>query len=134
MKLFNLGAALILGCGVPLLTQALDPSMAVAVAANAPPEGNFGDEEWEVTLVRQNNSYRYIGKKHQNESSRIELAGAKVSGNSSRRIYTWNNEGTKYQVIWQSKDPNYVRVKVVGNSGRTILNRLLFRTDIEGAN
>jgi hypothetical protein len=129
MKLFNLGAALILGCGVPLLTQALAPSMAVAVAANAPPEGNFGDEEWEVTLVRQNNSYRYIGKKHENESSRIELAGAKVSGTDRRRIYTWNNKGTKYQVVWQSKDPNYIRVKVISNSGKTALNRLLTRVE-----
>jgi hypothetical protein len=130
MKLFNLGAALILGCGVPLLTQALAPSMAVAVTANARPEGTFGDGgEWYVTLVRQDNSYRYIGQNHKNDSS-IELAGAKVSGTDRRRIYTWNNKGTKYQVVWQSKDPDYIRVKVISNSGKTVLNRLFSR--IEG--
>ncbi len=128
MKLFNLASALILGCGVPLLTQALAPSTAVAVSANARPEGGFGDGEWQVTLTRQNNSYRYQGYNYKNQTS-IELAGAKVAGTSQRRIYTWNNEGTKYQVVWQSKDPNYLRLKVMNNSGKIVLNRLLQRSE-----
>jgi hypothetical protein len=128
MKLFNLATALILGCGVPLLTQALAPSTAVAVTASARPEGGFNDREWQVTLVRQNNSYRYQGYNYKSNKS-IDLAGAKVSGTAQRRIYTWNNEGTKYQVVWQSKDPNYLRVKVIGNNGKTILNRLLQRME-----
>lgn len=128
MKIFNLTAALILGCCVPLLTQALAPSLAVAVTANARPEGSFGDGEWQVTLLRQNNSYRYYGYNYKHKAS-IELGGARVSGTAQRRIYTWNNEGTKYQVVWQSKDPNYLRVKVISNSGKTVLNRLLQRAE-----
>jgi hypothetical protein len=131
MRLLNLASALMFGLATPLLTQALAPVVAVAGANR--PEGSFSDGEWRVNLIRENNSYRYQGINIDTGTS-IELAGAKVSGNSSRRIYTWNNEGTKYQVVWQSKDPNYVRVKVVGNSGRTILNRLLSRTYDEGAN
>jgi hypothetical protein len=128
MKLFNLATALILGFGVPLLAQGLAPSTAVAVTANPRPEGGFNDREWQVTLVRQNNSYRYQGYNYKSNKS-IELSGAKVSGTAQRRIYTWNNEGTKYQVVWQSKDPNYLRVQVIGNNGKTILNRLLQRME-----
>lgn len=131
MRLLNLAGALILGLATPLLTQALAPVVAVAGANR--PEGSFTDGEWQVNLIRENNSYRYQGINLDTGTS-IDLAGAKVTGNSSRRIYTWNNEGTKYQVIWQSKDPKYVRVKVIGNSGKTILNRLLSRTYGEGVN
>jgi hypothetical protein len=131
MRLLNLAGALILGLGAPLLTQALAPVVAVAGANR--PEGSFTDGEWRVNLIRENNSYRYQGINLETGTS-IDLAGAKASGTSQRRIYTWNNEGTKYQIVWQSKDPNYLRVKVIGNSGKTILNRLLSRSYGEGAN
>jgi hypothetical protein len=131
MKLLNLAGAIFFGLATPLLTQTIAPT--VAVAGSNRPEGSFKDAEWQLTLRRQNNSYHYHGVNIETGTS-IELAGAKVSGNSSRRVYTWNNEGTKYQVVWQAGDPDFVRVKVVSSRGRTILNRLLRRTDIEGAN
>ncbi len=126
MKLLNLTGAIIFGLATPVLTQSLAPT--VAVAGSNRPEGSFKDSEWQVTLHRQNNSYHYRGVSLETGTS-IELAGAKVSGTSQRRIYTWNNEGTKYQVVWQSQDPDYVRVKVVSSRGRTILNRLLRRSE-----
>jgi hypothetical protein len=129
MKLLNLAGAIIFGLATPLLTQTLAPT--VAVAASNRPEGTFRDAEWQVSLSRQNNSYHYRGVNIETNTS-IELAGAKVSGTSQRRIYTWNNEGTKYQVVWQARDPNFVRVKVVSSRGRTILNRLLPRISEEG--
>jgi hypothetical protein len=129
MKLLNLAGAIIFGLATPILTQTLAPTVAVAGANR--PEGNFGDAEWQLSLSRQNNSYHYRGVNIATKTS-IELAGAKVSGTSQRRIYTWNNEGTKYQVVWQAGDPNFVRVKVVSSRGRTILNRLLPRISVEG--
>jgi hypothetical protein len=128
MKLLNLAGAIILGLATPLLTQTITPTVAVA-AANRP-EGTFGDAEWQLSLSRQNNSYHYRGVNIATKTS-IELAGAKVSGSSQRRIYTWDNEGTKYQVVWQAKDPDFVRVKVVSSRGKTILNRLLRRVQEE---
>jgi hypothetical protein len=126
MKLLNLAGAIIFGLATPLLAQSIAPT--VAVASSNRPEGSFKDAQWEVSLSRQNNSYHYRGVSLETGTS-IELAGAKVSGTPQRRIYTWNNEGTKYQVVWQSKDPDYVRVKVVSSRGRTILNRLLRRNE-----
>jgi hypothetical protein len=129
MKLLNLAGAVIFGLATPLLLQTTAPT--VAVAGSNRPEGSFKDAEWQVSLNRQNNSYHYRGVSL-NTGTSIELAGAKVSGNSQRRTYTWNNEGTKYQVVWQAQDPNFVRVKVVSSRGRIILNRLLSRTETEG--
>jgi hypothetical protein len=129
MKLLNLAGAIIFGLATPLLFQTIDPT--VAVAGSNRPEGSFKDGEWQVSLSRQNNSYHYKGVSLETGTS-IELAGAKVSGTSQRRIYTWNNEGTKYQVVWQAQDPDFVRVKVVSSRGRTILNRLLRRVETEG--
>ena len=120
--------ALILGCGVPLLSQSLVPNVAIAGATNARPEGVFEDEEWQVTVIRQNNSYLYESYDLKSEKS-IELSGAEVSGTSQRRIYIWNNEGAKHQVVWQARDPNFVRVKIADASGVIILNRLLRRSE-----
>jgi hypothetical protein len=129
MKLLNLAGAVIFGLATPLLTQTLAPT--IAVAGSARPEGTFRDTEWQLSLSRQNNSYHYQGLNIETGTS-IELAGAKVSGSSQRRIYTWNNEGTKYQVVWQAGDPDFIRVKVVSSRGKTILNRLLRRVETEG--
>jgi hypothetical protein len=129
MKLLNLAGAIIFGLATPLLTQSILPT--VAVAGSNRPEGSFKDADWHVILSRQNNSYHYQGISLETGTS-IELAGAKVSGTPQRRVYTWNNEGTKYQVVWQSKDPDFVRVKVVSSRGRTILNRLLTRGEGAG--
>jgi hypothetical protein len=129
MKLLNLAGAVIFGLATPLLLQTIAPT--VAVAGSNRPEGNFKDAEWQVTLSRRNNSYHYRGISLETGTS-IELAGAKVSGTAQRRIYTWNNEGTRYQVVWQAQDPDFVRVKVVSSRGRTILNRLLTRGEEPG--
>jgi hypothetical protein len=129
MKLLNLAGAVIFGLATPLLVQTIAPT--VAVAGSNRPEGSFKDAEWQVSLNRKNNSYHYRGVSLETGTS-IELAGAKVSGTSQRRTYTWNNEGTKYQVVWQAQDPDFVRVKVVSSRGRIILNRLLRRIGTEG--
>ncbi len=126
MKLLPLTAALfMLGLTTPILTQAIDPQIAVARVVG--PEGTFLDRDWNVAVYYQNNSYHYTGYDRRTGRS-IELAGAIVSGNRQRKVYTWNNNGTWYQVTWQPQDPNFIRIRVIA-SGREVLNRLLTRAD-----
>jgi hypothetical protein len=126
MKLLNLATALIWGCAIPLSIQALPP--VVAVAGSTYPEGSFEGQGWQqVTLRRTNNRYNYRQFDLETETS-IELSGAFVSGTAGRRIYSWQNQDKEYQVVWQAKDPNCIRVKiVVSNSGKTISDSLFHR-------
>lgn len=55
--------------------------------------------------------------------------GAKNLGSNSRQVYTWDNNGTKYQVIWKPSDPEYIRVRVI-SEGREVLNRVISRTGV----
>ncbi|MDD1428978.1 hypothetical protein MEO94_32035, partial [Dolichospermum sp. ST_sed9] len=71
-----------------------------------------------------NNSYSYYGENRKSNSN-INLSGAVASGNKQRQVYTWNNNGMKYQVIWKPSDPNFIRVQVANPKGKVILNRLL---------
>jgi hypothetical protein len=130
MKLLNSTAALLIfGVATPLLTQAITPMAAVARANN--PDGAFGDREWTISVYYQNNTYTYNGYNLQTDKS-ISLSGATVSGDSNRKIYTWNNGGTRYQVTWQRRDPNFIRVRVITPSGKEVLNRLFARRSEEG--
>jgi hypothetical protein len=125
-RLHSTAALLIFGLATPLLTQAFMPMVAVAQANNL--EGSFSDREWDVHVYYRNNSYRYRGQQRGSNRS-IELSGATVSKekDGSRKIYTWNNNGTRYQVVWQHQDPDYIRVRVTTPRGKEVLNRLLSR-------
>jgi hypothetical protein len=52
------------------------------------------------------------------------LGGAKNFGSNSRQVYTWDNNGTKYQVVWKPSDPEYIRVRVI-SGGREVFNRVI---------
>jgi hypothetical protein len=129
MKLFNLAAAVVLGLGIPLLTQVITPTIAVARIDR--PDGNFEDKDWNVGLSYQNNSYRYRGLNLKSQTS-LELSGATISSTNQRKTYTWNNGSTRYQVVWQAQDPDYIRVQVIESNGNVMLNRLLSRAYPEG--
>ncbi len=128
MKLFNLAAAVVLGLGMPLLAQVITPN--VAVARIDRPDGNFEDKDWNVGLSYQNNSYRYRGLNLKSQTA-LELSGATISRTNQRKTYTWNNGGTRYQVVWQAQDPDYIRLQVIESNGSVLLNRLLSRTFAE---
>ncbi len=114
-------ASLILGV-IPVIASAIVPMP--AIAGDSELAGCYKDREWQISVSRQNNTYRYQGKKIGSTRS-IQLAGATVSRVGSRQIYTWNNGGTKYQVAWQSQDPDFIRVRVITPTGKEVLNRLL---------
>jgi hypothetical protein len=76
---------------------------------------------------KQSQYYSYSGSLGNNG---IDIKrGAKNSGSNSRQVYTWDNKGTKYQVIWKPSDPEYIRVRVISD-GKEILNRVISRTGV----
>jgi hypothetical protein len=88
-------------------------------------QGFFMDKDWGVSVSLDDGVYKYRGtNNHTNKS--IELQKVKISGNNQRQVYTWQRGDTKYLVIWQPKDPDFVRLQVSEN-GRMLINRLLQR-------
>jgi hypothetical protein len=70
----------------------------------------------------QSNYYAYWGMV--GSKSLTIRDGVKNTGTFSRQIYTWDNNGTKYQVIWKPSDPEYIRLRVI-SGGREVLNKVL---------
>jgi hypothetical protein len=130
MKRLYLTAALLLfGSLTPLVAISTNPTVVLAQTTNSKatnPDGFFSDREWSVGVSYRNNTYHYNGRR---ANSSIELAGATVVRDGQRKVYTWNNSGTRYQVIWRSLDPDYIRVRVTTPNGKEVLNRLLARED-----
>jgi hypothetical protein len=124
MKYKEIILSAILGISTPAIIDIAIPHSAMAVQKFNYPAGEFSDKDWTVTLAFSNNSYSYYGENRKSNSN-INLSGAVASGNKQRQVYTWNNNGMKYQVIWKPSDPNFIRVQVANPKGKVILNRLL---------
>jgi hypothetical protein len=114
----------ILGISTPAIIDMAIPSQAMAVQKFNYPAGEFSDKEWKVTLSFDNNVYYYNGENLKSNNN-INLSGAVASGTKQRQVYTWNNNGMKYQVTWKPSDPNFIRLQVTQPNGKLILNRLL---------
>ena len=130
MKLPLFACALCLGFTAPVLTQSIAPAAANPVASQSKiaidnyPDGTYLDRDWAVYLYRSGGTYHYRGTNNHTQAS-IEFAGANVSGTNSRRVYTWNNAGTRYRVTWKRSDPDTIRLQVIAPNGKEQLNRLL---------
>lgn len=116
--------ATILGISTPAIIGIAIPNQAMAAQRFGYPAGTFSDQEWNVSLSFSNNVYYYYGE-NRNSNNNISLSGAVASGNKQRQVYTWNNNGLKYQVTWRPSDPNFIRVQVIIPNGKVILNRVL---------
>lgn len=88
----------------------------------------FTDGEWQVTIGIDDDGYAlyYYGVNLRTGDS-IKLVGAKVSGNSQRRVYTWTNGDYRYQVVRQPSNSGVIRLQVFDGRGRVLLNRLLYQ-------
>jgi hypothetical protein len=130
MKFYALVTAVMVGVAVPLVANFSSPAAAPSpnIAKVVPLDGTFGDSDWMVTVSQQDGNYRYYGYNLKTSKS-LELFGAKVTSQGSKRIYTWNNSGTKYRVTWQPQDQNYVRLQVISPNQTKVLNRLLSRQE-----
>jgi hypothetical protein len=124
-RIHSIAALLFFGLATPLLTQAIAPMAAVAESNQL--NGAFSDREWDISVYYQNNSYQYRGQQRGTAKS-IQLSGATIARDGQRKIYTWNNNGTRYQVVWQPQDPDYIRLRVITPRGE-VLNRLLSREE-----
>jgi hypothetical protein len=126
-KLSQIAIAAIIGLVTPTLFTSFNPAPVMAQ-----PEqklgGVFSDQKWNVSIAYDRNTYRYRANSIGDKTG-IDLAGAVVGGTRDRRTYTWNNGGTRYQAIWQRKDPDFIRVRVLSPSGKEIFNRLLKREE-----
>jgi hypothetical protein len=123
-KIFPLAIAFTLS--VPALTLSM-VSASIAAAPNQI-EGYFVDSEFGVEVFSENGDFTYRGTDLSTGKS-ISLKRAKISGTADQRVYTWNNSGTLYRVIWKPQDPDYIMFQVISPNGATMMNRIL-REDI----
>lgn len=124
MNLKAIALASILGISVPVIADiTLGTQTFAQVSA---PVGMYGDSQWSVTISYYENALSYQGKNLRTGDT-LKLRGARVGGNSDRRIYTWINGDFQYQVAWQPSDPGVIRVQVFDGEGRETLNRLLYQ-------
>ena len=126
MKLQAIALATILGVSAPAIADITLNTHAVA-QTNAP-LAMYSDGEWSVTIDYYENAFSYYGR-NMRTGDTLTLRGAKVSGNSQRRVYTWNNGNYKYQVAWKPSDSGVIRLQVFDGRGRETLNRLLYESN-----
>ena len=124
MNLKAIALTAILGLSTPVIADIALNTHAVA-RPNAP-LATFNDGRLSVTIDYSKNSYIYYGRDMVTNRS-ITLRGCRVGGNSQRRIYTWNNNGFRYQVAWRPTDPGVIRLQTFDPKGKEILNRLLYQ-------
>ncbi len=129
MKLSLLTCTLYLSLATPVIASSTAPAAAnppslSQIAIDKYPDGMYVDRDWSVYLYREGGTYRYRGTNNLTQA-KIEFSGANVSGTKSRRIYTWNNAGTRYRVTWKVSDPDTIRLQVIAPNGKEQLNRLL---------
>ncbi|MEM8641219.1 MAG: hypothetical protein AAGG51_20745 [Cyanobacteria bacterium P01_G01_bin.54] len=115
--------ALLLGISAP----AIAPTVSLespAIAQATLPIGQWLGGGFEVNIAYFDNALHYHGYDLRNGSS-LHLVGATVSGDRSRRLYTWRNGGHRYQVAWQPNDPEVIRLQVFDPNGRQLINTLM---------
>jgi hypothetical protein len=126
-RLHQIAIATILGLSTPILATSVQPTPVMAEQAQKL-DGIFADDQWSVNIFSERNVYQYYAVNLKRRSE-IKLSGAIVSGTRDRRTYSWNNGGTRYQAVWQQRDPDFLRVRVFSPQGQEILNRLLKRQE-----
>jgi hypothetical protein len=141
MKLIKLISTIFIGLGMTLAIENIafaDSITERTERANRGVAGVYTDGNLTVAVSpivtggkksngRQPQYYTYGGSLGNNG---IDIKqGTKNSGSNSRQIYTWDNKGTKYQVIWKPSDPEYIRVRVI-NDGKEVLNRVISKTGV----
>jgi hypothetical protein len=127
MKLSTLVCVAWIGIATPAIALSIAPMSAIA-RQMPQPQGFFSDRDWSISMDLKGGSYNYHGRNNLT-GSKLDLAGASISGTNSRRVYTWNNSGTRYRITWQPADPGTIRLQVIAPNGKEQLNRLLYAED-----
>ena len=131
MKLIKLVSTVFIGLGMTLAVK--NSALAGSFRGVTEVAGVYTDGNLTVEVTPIMNGENYSNGKHTyyynyrgslgGKSLNI-VGGAKNFGSRSRQVYTWDNNGTKYQVIWKPSDPEYIRVRVI-SGGREVLNRVI---------
>jgi hypothetical protein len=131
MKLIKLISTVFIGLGITLSVE--NSALAGSFRGVTEVAGVYtdGDLTVEVTPIMRGekystgrHTYYYTYRGYLGGRSLDIVGGAKNFGSNSRQIYTWDNNGTKYQVVWKPSDPEYIRVRVI-SGGREVLNRVI---------
>ena len=106
--------------GAGILSLAIAPTAIASEDMFQNGRGEFSDGRWSIYQECG------VGTYVKNANKSIALSGApQVAYESGKKVSIWNKSGTKYRTIWNPKDPNFVRLQVINDRGRTISNRLL---------
>jgi hypothetical protein len=131
MKLIKLISTVFIGLGIALAVE--NSANAGSFRGVTEVAGVYSDGDLTVAvspIMRGENystgrhTYYYNYRGSLGGKSLDIVGGAKNFGSNSRQIYTWDNNGTKYQVVWKPSDPEYIRVRVI-SGGREVLNRVI---------
>jgi hypothetical protein len=96
-----------------------------AVASVSYLEGFFVNSDFSIDLYREGGKYYYLGTEIQNNAN-LKLANPTIYRTKNQHIYTWNNQGTKYRISWNTNNPDKIRLQVIDRN-RIILDRSLQR-------
>lgn len=100
--------------------------MLSAITAPKPNEyPAYADDEWLVTFEQDGKDIIYYGVNIKTKNG-IKLRNVTVQSYPQRRVFSWNNGGTIYQIAYQPNDPDFVRLQVFEGK-KQLLNRLLRR-------
>jgi len=131
MNLRTITLATIIGLSAPAIADVVLSTY--AVAQPKAPIGMFSNDKWSVSIYYQDNVLNYHGK-NLTTGDTITLSGAKVEGNSQRRIYIWNNgnhlDNYQYRVAWRPDDPGVIRLQLFHGENEEreeLINTLLYR-------
>lgn len=90
--------------------------------------GTFSNSNWQASFWAWEPAYYILYVKNQQDGSRINLAGFKVTGTTSRPQYRFTalESNVTYVVTFRYSDPNTIRLEIYKNN-RAIVNELLAR-------
>jgi hypothetical protein len=117
MKLIKLISTVFVGLGITLAVE--KSALAGSFRGVTEVAGAYSDGDLTVQISPilaggsySNSRHTYYYGYHGSLGGRsLDIfGGAKNFGSKSRQIYTWDNNGTKYQVVWRPSDPEYINV------------------------
>lgn len=127
MNIKAIALVAILGLSVPTVTDlVINPQALANEPVPTSPIGGFTDGLWSVAIWREKDLYNYSIKNYQTGAT-LFLSDLKESVDSDRRIYSWSDGSSNYQIVWQQSEPRAVRLQIFAADGREVLNRLLVR-------
>jgi hypothetical protein len=127
MNIKAIALVAILGLSAPAITDlAINPQALANEPVSIGPIGGYTDGLWSIAIWREKDIYNYSIKNYQTGST-LFLSDLEETVENDRRIYSWSNGISNYQIVWQPSEPRAVRLIVIAADGREVLDRLLVR-------